>query len=80
MNIFVIDKDPVVAAQNLCDKHVVKMILESAQMLCAPFENGEAPNGYGSLRPIINGYLPMPMLYATNILPVIIKSTKVFRP
>lgn len=27
----------------LCDKHVVKMILESAQMLCAHFESGQAP-------------------------------------
>lgn len=34
MNIFFVDRDPVVAAQMLCDKHVVKMILESAQMLC----------------------------------------------
>ena len=34
MNIFYLDKDPVVAAQMSCDKHVVKMILESAQMLC----------------------------------------------
>ena len=34
MNIFVVDEDPVVAAQQLCDKHVVKMILETAQMLC----------------------------------------------
>ncbi len=33
MNIFYLDKDPVVAAQMMCDKHVVKMILESAQML-----------------------------------------------
>jgi hypothetical protein len=33
MNIFVLDNDPRVAAQNLCDKHVVKMILESAQLL-----------------------------------------------
>jgi len=32
MNIFVVDHDPVVAAQNLCDKHVVKMIVETAQM------------------------------------------------
>ena len=30
MNIFVIDRDPKTAAQQLCDKHVVKMILESA--------------------------------------------------
>jgi len=33
MNIFVLDPDPVIAAQQQCDKHVVKMILESAQML-----------------------------------------------
>jgi hypothetical protein len=34
MNIFVVDYDPVKAAKSLADKHVVKMILESAQMLC----------------------------------------------
>jgi hypothetical protein len=34
MNIFVLDKDPTVAATMHCDKHVVKMILESAQMIC----------------------------------------------
>ena len=33
MNIFYLDHDPVIAAQMSCDKHVVKMILESAQML-----------------------------------------------
>lgn len=33
MNIFVLDSDPVLAAQNQCDKHIVKMIVESAQML-----------------------------------------------
>jgi hypothetical protein len=33
MNIFYIDKDPVQAAQWMVDKHVVKMILESAQLL-----------------------------------------------
>lgn len=33
MNIFILDKDPVLAAQLQCDKHVVKMIVESAQML-----------------------------------------------
>jgi|TARA_Y100000593_G_scaffold83638_1_gene157833 hypothetical protein len=43
MNIFVVDKDPKRSAQELCDKHVVKMILESAQMLCAVFPNGDAP-------------------------------------
>lgn len=33
MNIFVLDRDPYVAAREMCDKHVVKMIVESAQML-----------------------------------------------
>lgn len=33
MNIFVTDEDPVQAAKNLCDKHISKMIVESAQML-----------------------------------------------
>ena len=34
MNIFYLDEDPRLAAQYHCDKHVVKMILESAQLLC----------------------------------------------
>jgi hypothetical protein len=34
MNIFYIEKDPYAAARSLADKHVVKMIVESAQMLC----------------------------------------------
>jgi hypothetical protein len=34
MNIFYLDKDPVKAAKYQYNKHVVKMILESAQMLC----------------------------------------------
>ena len=33
MNIFILDQNPVKAAEYHCDKHVVKMILESAQML-----------------------------------------------
>jgi Pyrimidine dimer DNA glycosylase len=33
MNIFVTDSNPVIAARNLCDKHISKMIVESAQML-----------------------------------------------
>lgn len=34
MNIFYLHRDPVKAAQYQYNKHVVKMILESAQMLC----------------------------------------------
>ncbi len=33
MNIFYLDKDPIRAAEMSCDKHVCKMIIESAQML-----------------------------------------------
>lgn len=33
MNIFILDTNPVLAAQYQCDKHVVKMCLETAQML-----------------------------------------------
>lgn len=32
MNIFFLDENPQKAAQSLCDKHVVKMVLETAQM------------------------------------------------
>ena len=35
MNIFYLHYDPAVAAQSQCDKHVVKMVLETAQMLSA---------------------------------------------
>lgn len=34
MNIFILDEDIELCAQSHCDQHVVKMILESAQMLC----------------------------------------------
>ena len=33
MNIFVLDTDPVNSARMMCDKHVVKMIVESCQLL-----------------------------------------------
>lgn len=33
MNIFYVDHDPSIAAKSLVDRHVVKMILESAQLL-----------------------------------------------
>lgn len=34
MNVFVLSLDPVQAAQDQCDKHVVKMATETAQILC----------------------------------------------
>ena len=35
MNVFYLDRDPVICAKYHCDRHVVKMILESAQLLCS---------------------------------------------
>lgn len=43
MNIFVLSKDPVEAAKMQCDRHVLKMILETGQMLCAAHELGTTP-------------------------------------
>lgn len=45
MNIFVLDQDILTCAQYHADQHVVKMILESAQMLCTVVNEtgGEAP-------------------------------------
>ena len=43
MNIFYLDRDPYKAAEIQYNKHVVKMILESAQMLCTAhhhYDNG----------------------------------------
>ena len=37
MNIFIVDEDPITSARLLPDKHVTKMILESAQMLSIVF-------------------------------------------
>ena len=53
MNIFVTDRDPVKSAQCLPDKHVVKMPLESCQML-AIVASKEWGHGFGKL-PKIDG-------------------------
>ena len=38
MNIFHLHKDPKICAEYHCDKHVVKMILETAQMLSTAYQ------------------------------------------
>lgn len=48
MNIFVLDKNPRIAAQMACDKHVIKMILETAQMLCTVAWRQDIPAHYRS--------------------------------
>jgi len=35
MNIFVLDKDPYASARMMCDKHIPKMVVESAQMMAS---------------------------------------------
>ena len=47
MNIFVLDESPIISAQMQCDKHIVKMPLETAQMLCSVFHR----HGQGHLVP-----------------------------
>ena len=43
MNIFILDVDPELAARSMCNKHVVKMVLESAQLLSTAFPKEIAP-------------------------------------
>ena len=44
MNIFVLDKDPVVAARMHCDKHVPKMCVEAAQTMASALRRHDAPS------------------------------------
>ena len=55
MNIFVLDKDPKIAASMQCNKHVVKMILESGQMLCAAHWMAWLDGGFGN-RPTLGDF------------------------
>ena len=51
MNIFFLDKHPVIAAQMQCNKHVVKMVLETAQMLSTAARAKGHDAGYKSAYP-----------------------------
>lgn len=46
MNIFYLDDDIKTCAQYHCDKHVIKMILESAQILCTVLWLNQIPAPY----------------------------------
>jgi len=48
MNIFILDKDIEKCAQYHCDQHVVKMILESVQMLCTALNKKDFVTPYKS--------------------------------
>jgi len=60
MNIFVLDENPVVAAQMMCDKHIPKMIVESAQMMASALRRHGATDEVMPLnqagRPYKGGY------------------------
>ena len=60
MNIFVLDESPVTSAQMQCDKHIVKMPLETAQMLCSVWHR------YGVGWIIMIGYGNMVWSYVLN--------------
>ena len=63
MNIFYLDRDPVKAAQIQYNKHVVKMILESAQMLCTAHHHWADEIGYKSdYIPLIYDFITLTFL------------------
>src|SRR6056300_26139 len=47
MNVFYLDRDPVTAAQMHCDKHVVKMIVEYAQLMSTAHRVLDGEHWYG---------------------------------
>jgi hypothetical protein len=51
MNLFLLDLNPIKSAMYQCDKHVVKMTLETAQMLCTAHWLCDAEIGEGWYKP-----------------------------
>jgi hypothetical protein len=45
MNVFFLDENPKLSAQYHVDKHVVKMILETAQLLCGVHHSTDQVTG-----------------------------------
>jgi hypothetical protein len=74
MNIFYIHSDPEIAAQMMVDKHVVKMILESAQLLSTAHRVldgiqtvGESKTGRSAKRWILNDMRDVMLYQATHV-------------
>jgi hypothetical protein len=68
MNIFYLDKDPKICATMHCDKHVVKMIIEYAQLLSTAHRvlDGTSLNTFSkSNRKIITWIHPTPLMETT---------------
>ena len=51
MNIFVLDRDPEIAARYHCDIHVVKMVTESAQLMSAAAWHYRFPHSIALMMP-----------------------------
>jgi hypothetical protein len=54
MNIFKLDDCPQRSAELQHDKHVVKMILESAQLLCGAYDTEDTPPYKRTQPPLLN--------------------------
>ncbi len=74
MNIFYVDSDPEVAARNMVDRHVVKMILETAQLLSTAHRVidgeeyvGQSQSGRKAKRWRLSGNVDAIMYAATHI-------------
>jgi hypothetical protein len=74
MNIFYLSHDPQVSAQYHCDKHVVKMILESAQLLCTAHRLldgqmviGKSKSGRNAKRWVLDDYRETVLYQAGHI-------------
>lgn len=62
MNIFYLNSDPRTCARYHCDKHVIKMILESAQLLCTAHRVVDGDDHYN-----LPGELDSTLYKATHI-------------
>lgn len=51
MNLFLLDADPIESATAHCDRHVVKMVLETAQILCSAHWLCDGTIGAGWYKP-----------------------------
>jgi hypothetical protein len=65
MNIFVLDRSPITAAHMMCDKHIPKMVVESAQMMASALRRWGAvdeqmPIAKTSGKPYKGGYAHHP--------------------
>lgn len=65
MNLFVLDNDPEIAAQYMCDKHIPKMVVETFQMMGSALRRYGATDNVMPLTskgtPLVGGYKNHPV-------------------